>query len=102
MKENFGSLGALAAQFNSEELDKLISLMDADNSGSVMGAERDGWECPRHSAQRLRVARNCARAYGMAGEIDFDEFCMTMSMCIGGGQLTDEEFVDMIFQSACD
>ena len=57
---------------------------------------------PRHSAQRLRVARNCACAYGMAGEIDFDEFCMTMSMCIGGGQLTDEEFVDMIFQSACD
>ena len=50
MKENFGSLGALAAQFNSEELDKLISLMDADNSGSVMGAERDGWECRRHSA----------------------------------------------------
>jgi hypothetical protein len=38
----------------------------------------------------------------MVGEIDFDEFCMTMSMCIGGGQLTDEEFVDMIFQSACD
>jgi hypothetical protein len=54
MKENFGSLGALAAQFNSEELDKLISLMDADNSGSVMGGERDGWECP--SAQRATLA----------------------------------------------
>ncbi len=56
------------------------------------------------SAQRAALAcraqlRVCV---WMAGEIDFDEFCMTMSMCIGGGQLTDEEFVDMIFQSARD